>query len=142
MSRGMMQLMNIPLLQREISTLEREIDSLETWLALMTAFVVIGLILEYLHEIPEEFKRLRQQWAWKPLFVMAGTILITVGVAGELAVQFVASQRQTALRQANDSAFTALNSDAATTRAEASKASEHTAQLEKEAAELQKTTED
>lgn len=134
--------MDIPSLQRQISTLEASIDSLEKWLALMTALVVLGLILEYIPEIPEEFRRFRRERALKPLFIMAGAILITVGVAGELAVQFRAGTEQTALRQANDSVFTALNTEAATARAEASKASERAAQNEKEAAELRKIAAD
>ena len=76
---------------------------------------MLGLILEYLHEVPEELRKLREAWAWKPLCILVGAILITVGVAGELAVQFFASQKETALRQANDQLFTNLNTEANST---------------------------
>lgn len=136
-------------LQHNISKLETSLDSLEHWLALMTGLVVLGLVLEYWHEIPEAVATLKQAWSWKPLLIIAGAILITVGVAGELAVQFIASAKETDLRKANDAVFSGLNSEAATARKQAgdaveraSNADERASKNEKEAARLRKLAED
>ena len=117
-------------LARNISDLERSLDSLEGWLALMTGLVVLGLVLEYWHELPEAIATLKHARSWKPLFVIAGAILITAGVAGELAIQFMASDKETALRKANDAVFADLNVEAATARKEAGDAVERAAKAE------------
>jgi uncharacterized membrane protein YczE len=85
--------MDTSALERNITNLETSLDSLEFWLSVMTFLVVGGLILEYWHEIPEELEKLKEakKWLWKPICVIIGAILITIGVAGELAVQFLAS---------------------------------------------------
>lgn len=137
-----MQTIDIDSLRRAITTLEGRIDSLEIWLAVMTAVVVIGLILEYIPEIREEFKSFREKRTWKPLLITAGAVLITVGVAGELLVQFRASHDESALRSANDQVFAALNTAAATARKEASEVSERAAQDEKDEAALKKIAAD
>jgi hypothetical protein len=59
-----------------------------------------------------------------------GGVLITLGVAGELAVQFVASRKETELRKANDATFAALNIEAAQARKDAGEAVERAAQAE------------
>ncbi len=115
------------ILERDISNLERSLDSLEGWLAFMTALVVLGLVIEYWHELPEAITALRRAWSWKPLCIVVGGILITVGVAGELVVQRIASDKETALRKANDKIFTGLNIEAAQARRDASAASERAA---------------
>jgi len=130
--------MDLSALERNISRLEASLGSLELWLALMTGLVVIGLVLEYWHEIPEVIDNLKRSWSWKPLCIIAGAILITVGVAGELGIQFVASGKETELRKANDAVFAGLNVEAATAREEASKADERASNNEKEAAQLRK----
>jgi hypothetical protein len=90
-------------LERSIRSRENSLDSLETLLAVMTALVVVGLVLEYWHEIPEAIADLRRarRILWKPVCIIAGAILITVGVGGELLVQFFASGTQTELRSDN-----------------------------------------
>jgi hypothetical protein len=135
-------------LERNISTLDTSLDSLEHWLALMTALVVIGLVLEYWHELPEAIDALKTAWSWRPLCIISGAILITVGVAGELFVQSLASRKETALRKANDEVFAGLNGEAAQARIDAgnaivraSKADERASENEKEAARLQKLAE-
>lgn len=140
--------MDLSILERNISNLEKSLDSLEFWLAVATVLVVLGLVLEYWHEIPESIAALKKAWSWKPLCIIAGGILITVGVAGELGVQFVASNKETALRKANDAIFAALNSEAAQARKDASDASERASKAderasndEKEAARLRKMAE-
>jgi hypothetical protein len=64
--------MDVPALERTINTLESSLNSLDVWLLCMTALVVIGLILEYWHEIPEAINKLREVWSWKPIFVIVG----------------------------------------------------------------------
>src|ERR1039457_695563 len=97
--------MDLSALERKISNLENSLSSLEIWLGLMTTLVVIGLVIEYWHEIPEAIGDLRKakKWLWKPVCIILGAILITVGVAGELCVQFLASSKETDLRKANRS---------------------------------------
>jgi hypothetical protein len=120
-------------LERSIRNLENSLDSLEGWLALMTGLVVLGLVLEYWHEIPEAIEHLRKAWSWKPVCIIAGAILITIGVAGELVVQFIASGKETALRKGNDAVFAALN-------AKTGEAIERASKNEKEAAKAELRT--
>jgi hypothetical protein len=140
--------MDLSALERNITNLETSLDSLEHWLAFMTALVVLGLVLEYWHELPEAIDALKKAWSWKPLCIISGAILITVGVAGELFVQSLASRKETGLRKANDAVFAGLNAEAAKARKDASNASERASQAderasenEKEAARLQKMAE-
>src|SRR5580658_5391265 len=98
----MNQPVDIVALQDSIKGLEHNLDRLEFWLSLATGLVVLGLVLEYLFEIPHAIRLLKRKWACKPLLIMLGGILITLGVAGELVVQFLASSDATTLRKAND----------------------------------------
>src|SRR2546430_2548226 len=102
--------MDASALERKIKSLESSADSLEDWLSIMTALVVVGLLLEYWHEVPECIASLRKakRWLWQPICILAGAVLITVGVAGELVVQFVAAGNATVLRKANDEIFASL----------------------------------
>jgi hypothetical protein len=135
--------MNPDDLQRSINGLESSLDSLGWWLHLATALVVFGLLLEYLHQIPESIKEYRKTRSYWPILIVVGGVLITVGVAGELAVQYVAGRTETALRKANDELFTGLNIEAAQARRDAgvaieraSKADERASANEREAARL------
>jgi|SRR5712691_9124339 len=140
--------MDPPSLQESIRNLETSLGSLERWLAFMTALVVLGLVLEYWHELPEAIATLKRTWSWKPLCSIAGAILITVGVSGELAVQFIASGRETTLRKVNDAVFAGLNNEAARARKDAGDAIERAGHAEnraskneREAAQLRKVAE-
>ena len=119
MSNGDGVAMDTSAFERTINTLEASLDSLEVWLLFMTALVVIGLVLEYWYEIPEAIDQLRKAWSWKPILVIVGGILITVGVAGELVVQRLASRKETDLRKANDAVFAVLNTKAGNAKASA-----------------------
>jgi hypothetical protein len=150
--------MDASALERDIARLEKSFDSLEVWLAAATILVVIGLVIEYWHEIPESIHALKEskKWLWKPVCVILGGILITLGVAGELVVQFIASEKETELRKDNDSVFSGLNTEAANARLDAGKAieragkavedagkaNERASKNEKEAATLRKRAED
>ena len=134
--------MDIPTLQRTVDSLEKSLSSLEFWLLFATALVVLGLVLEYWHEIPESIVKLKKAWEWKPFLVITGGVLITIGVAGELTVQFFASRKETDLRQANDTIFSVLNSKSALVLERATKAEERLSENETEAARLNKLAED
>ena len=129
-------------LLRKIANLESSLDRLEFWLTFATALVVLGLILVCGLEIREAIATLKKEWSWRSLGVIAGAILITVGVAGELALQFFASSQQTALRKVNDAVVAGFQKEAADARERASNAEEHAAQIEKDEAQLRKDTED
>ena len=141
--------MDIDVIERNIANLEKSLDSLEIWLAVMTTLVVIGLVLEYWHEVPDAIRQLRNRWSWEPLLVVLGGVLITIGVAGELVVQFIASGKETELRRANDDSFSILNNEAGKARQvaadanlKAAKADERAADAEKEAQQLRTKAED
>src|SRR5260370_36576803 len=85
---------------------------------------------------------LKRAWAWNLPLVIIGAVLITVGVAGELAVQFFAARKETKLRKANDAVFSILNGKAAEALERAAKADERASQNEKEAVRLSKIAED
>jgi hypothetical protein len=118
--------MDLSALERIISSLERSLDSLEILLFWMTALVVIGLVVEYWHEIPDEIKKLREarRFLWRPVCVIVGGILITVGVGGELVVQFIAGDKQTDLRRLNHRIEYELRARAEEARQKANEADE------------------
>jgi hypothetical protein len=71
--------MDLPALQTTINDLEKSLDSLESWLLVATLLVVVGLVLEYWHDIPEALAKLRNGWDTKSVLVIVGGILITMG---------------------------------------------------------------
>ena len=84
-------------LQKMIGNLEASLDSLGSWLLCFTALVVIGLIVEYAHDLWKLFAE--RPFNTKLLITITGGILITVGVAGEMFIQFKASHVETDLRR-------------------------------------------
>jgi len=96
-------------LQQSIKQLESALDNLGVWLLVAIALVVLGLVLEYAHQIPESIATYKKERTIWPLLVIVGGILITVGVAGELLIQHLASPKETALRKANDELVGLLN---------------------------------
>ncbi|MBZ5729044.1 MAG: hypothetical protein LAP87_29215 [Acidobacteriia bacterium] len=77
--------MDISSLERIARSLEASLDCWTTWLTVATLLVVIGLILEYWYEV----KKLATErpFKWRAFQELAGAVLVTLGVAGELAVQ-------------------------------------------------------
>ena len=150
--------MDVSILERRVSSLEKSLDSLESWLAIATTLVVVGLVVEYWHEIPESIQKLKdaRKWLWQPVCIILGAILITIGVAGELGVQFFASRKGTDLRDTNheigrllNAKVADLNKEAGDARKEAGAAIERASRAdelargnEKEAATLRKRAED
>lgn len=112
--------MDIPTLERAVTTLEKSLDSWEMWLAIATSLVVAGLILEYWPEVRDWIKE--RPFKWKTFRKLAGALLVTIGVAGELLVQFGASRTETKLRSANHDIQALLDREAAEARRVASEA--------------------
>ena len=133
--------MDQSILEPIIADLEKSLASLEFWLTVATGLVVLGLVLEYSHAIPDAIADLKKKaWSWKPLCIIAGGILIVVGVGGELAIQFFAGKKETALRKANDAIFARLNAETAEANAkteglklEVEEQKQKTARFQKEA---------
>jgi hypothetical protein len=119
--------MDLSALESAVRALEGSLDSVEWWLASATFLVVVGLILEYWHAVRElvENIKARPPFPWKKLQEIIGGILVTVGVAGELALQFHASTIETDIRSKTHQIEGLLNKkagDAELSAAEANKA--------------------
>jgi len=78
-------------------TLETSIDSLQRWLLLFIAVVVAGLLIE-LFVVFAIFAQARDVLK---LVEGLGTLLVVVGVAGELIIEFRAHRKEQALRKIN-----------------------------------------
>ncbi len=105
--------MDASALERAISNLERSASSLEAWLTFWIALVVVGLAVEVFVVVKEwvdERRQFRSQVSpaphkvgWDKLVLhLAGPILITGGVAGELFIHVQSGRVQTELRNANN----------------------------------------
>jgi len=80
-----------------------------------TLLVVVGLVLEYWHEIKEFWEHVRWPMAafpWGKLVAISGGILVTLGVAGELFFTYQASRVETKLRENNHRIEVLLNKEA------------------------------
>jgi hypothetical protein len=106
--------MTLPELEQSIKTLENSLDVIEIWLAASTFLVVIGLFLEYWHEVRELIEKIRRRppFPWKAFQGIIGGVLVTVGVAGELAMQFGASTIETDIRAKSHQVEAQLNQKA------------------------------
>ena len=110
---------DIPDLKVKIETLERSLSNLDSWMLVMIALVVLGLILEYWHELPAAYRKMQRlrnmgkKYPTAPILVIAGGILLVVGVSGELVVHYCASTKESNLRTANNSIFSILSNEAA-----------------------------
>ena len=93
------------------AVLEQRIDELSRALLFWTFIVVVGLILEYGYDGLKEADK-KNVFRWSKLFSSFGGILVVVGVAGELFVQFPASRAENSLRQLNDNENSELRSKA------------------------------
>jgi hypothetical protein len=91
-------------LKQEKSRLEKEIDRLGTAMLISILVVVLGLIVEYLLEfIPGINPNLIA------ITHRIGGGLVTLGVIGELVVEFMHGKRETRVREINDSTIAELN---------------------------------
>jgi hypothetical protein len=140
--------MDASALDISITSLESSSDSLSCWLTVFTVLVVIGLIVEYWHDAVELLKK--RPIEKKLVHTIVGGTLITLGVAGELAVQYAAAGIEAKLRAVNHRVEAALlnaasdsnarakgfERDIASANSAASLANERAGALEKEAADL------
>src|SRR6476660_6769146 len=110
--------MDISTLENARNAFERSLDSLSVWLAFWTALVAIGLVVEYIPSIVEDAKKRD----WKFWLKLSGAILITVGVAGEFAIEARSLTIETGLRGSNHRIEELLNSEAGTASKAAEKA--------------------
>jgi hypothetical protein len=110
--------MDLPQLESAIRSLEKSLDSLSVWLTVWTALVVLGLGVELADDLRKVVKERTIKWT-KHLLVIGGGLLITIGVAGELFVQFKASKVETILRADSHQVEALLNKQAADANKEA-----------------------
>lgn len=110
--------MDLPQLESAIKALEKSLDSLSVWLTVWTALVVLGLGVELADDLKKVVKERPMEWT-KHLLVIGGGLLITIGVAGELFVQFKASKVETVLRADSHQVEALLNKQAADANKEA-----------------------
>src|SRR5438105_9154650 len=126
--------MDASALERAIKALEIRSDSLDSWLTLCVTFVVIGVVVEVAVVIMEyyhagnEYRRGTIRSPAKPsipdlFWGLLRGVLVAIGVAGELGVNFKAGGVNNELRNANGKLVALLN-------AETAKANERTAELQ------------
>lgn len=135
--------MDLSALERDVRALEISLDSMEFWITVSTLLVVVGLVVEYwfpLSELIEEIRK-RHPFPWKKLAEMIGGVLVTIGVAGELSFQSIASNKGALIRAYSHQIEGLLNKEAGQARSEASHANERASRNEKEAAQLRKDAE-
>lgn len=98
---------------------------------------MVGLIVEYWREVVSAFKHHSSEPRWKRLLsgVVIGGVFITVGVAGEMWIEFRSSRVETRLRNANNAQLASLNAEAAMARKDAAQAERDLAQANQRAAE-------
>src|SRR5271165_1479772 len=114
--------MDLSALQNSIKALEDSLDSWAFWLELATFLVVIGLILEYWHEVRDLLTE--RPFKWKQLMKFSGAILVIAGVAGELFVGYKASRVETNLRAANGKEIAELTKQAGNAKTSADKSAD------------------
>jgi hypothetical protein len=109
-------------------SLESSLDFWGLMLLVATLLVVIGLVVEYWHEVGELWEHVRWPMAafpWDKVVALSGGILVTIGVFGELFVTYKASRVETKLRENNHKIEESLNISAA----EAAKAADRARNL-------------
>jgi hypothetical protein len=103
-------------------------------LQLLHCWLSVGLILEYWHEVRDLIRE--RPIRWKSIQKLAGAILVTIGVAGELGVQFKASTVETDLRGVNHKVEALLSTEAGDARRAAGEAMERASNAELRIVEL------
>jgi hypothetical protein len=96
--------MGLSALESISKALEKSLDFWGLLLLLSTAVVVLGLTVEYWHDVKEFWAVVRWPMASFPWFkfkTLAGGILVTLGVAGEFFFTYEASRVETDLRNNN-----------------------------------------
>src|SRR5579863_9845229 len=114
--------MDLSALESASKALENSLD-FRGWLLLSsTLLVVVGLILEYWHEV-EEFSTLIRwpmaQFPWEKLRGLVGGMIVTLGVGGELIFTYMASRVETKLRDNSHRIEATLTKEAGDAKASA-----------------------
>ncbi|HME34965.1 MAG TPA: hypothetical protein VKF84_06980 [Candidatus Sulfotelmatobacter sp.] len=107
--------MELSALESISKALEKSLDFWGLMLLFFTALVVVGLVVEYWHDVQEFWTRLTWPMAsfpWDKFTALAGGILVTIGVAGELLVTYKASLVETQLRENSHKIETLLTQEA------------------------------
>ena len=132
--------MDLPALEKAVRDLERSLDSVEFWLAVSTSLVVVGLVLEYWHDVRELIEKIKSRppFPWKKLQEIVGGVLVTVGVTLELILQFQASRIETNIRSDSHQIEGLLDTSAGDARKKAGEAEERAAKAQQQATELLK----
>jgi hypothetical protein len=123
--------MDLSTLEATVKALEDSLDSWGNWLTFFTALVVLGLFFEYWFEIKDIFKDPKSRWErLRHLFKIAGAVFVTLGVAGELCIEYKASKVETDLRTANGRITVALSNKAGGAKTSADSAADAAARAE------------
>ena len=119
--------MDASALERAIKALESRSDSLDSWLTFWVTIVVVGVAVEVVVVIKEYFHA-RSEYRrgsirspdkpslWDLLLELVGAVLVAIGVAGELGIDFKSAVVRNALRDANGKLVGLLNLEAAKLR--------------------------
>jgi len=98
--------------ERSISDFSKSLSGLNGWLVWMTAVVVLGLFIEYVPELKDEWEKFQKAGAWKslttrhsearkPLAILLGAVLVIGGVAGEMVFEALSFHKEGQLEQAH-----------------------------------------
>jgi len=124
-------------LESDSRRLEHLLDIVGGLLLLSTMAVVIGLVVEYwdpIHEFIEELRRPAATFPWRRIKELAGGILVTLGVAGELGFTYWASRIETSLRDDTTEIVGRLNDKAAEAERLAGEANKYAAEIQESVA--------
>ena len=133
-----------------INSLEASRGSLDFWLNLSSALVVVGVVLEIvfvIREYNEELHDWRRGIIWPPgrpsrrwlVIELIGVLFVSLGVAGEFFIDVKAGALETQLRKANGDLVLLLEQKASDAESKAGDAEERAGKLEKEAAEIEES---
>jgi len=131
--------MDLSALENISKALEQSLDFWGLMLLLATALVVIGLVVEYWHDVQDFWVRLTWPMAsfpWDKFTALVGGILVTMGVAGELFVTYKASSVETKLRENSHKIETLLTQEAGDAATSAKTAHEEADAVKQEAKEI------
>lgn len=131
-------------LEIAIRALEKSSDSLRWWFLFWTVVVILGLVIEYVPNVIELIKELRDKRSfvvrefikkralkWSLLFEVIGGTLITVGLVGELWTDFDSSAVESDLRTARGRQTELLRNAAGQAMERAGNAEERASNAEK-----------
>lgn len=96
-----------PSIEKSIKDLGDSLDSIETSVLVCNLVLLVGLVVEYWHDVKELFTK--SPFDWRLFQTLLGGVLITLGVGGELWFGYRASTVSEQLRQENHRVTADLN---------------------------------